>query len=74
MDEKLEHIGGQGNWGFCRKSCPLLNPKITPRTARDEEETSSERPKINNLVKYISGYIDEVDYYEDYDESYDILR
>ena len=35
--------------------------------------TSSERPKINNLVKYISGYIDEVDYYEDYDESYDIL-
>ena len=34
---------------------------------------SSERPKINNLVKYISGYIDEVDYYEDYDESYDIL-
>jgi hypothetical protein len=24
-------------------------------------------------VKYISGYIDEVDYYEDYDESYDII-
>ena len=35
--------------------------------------TSSEKPKINNLEKYISGYIDEVDYYEDYDESYDIL-
>ena len=35
--------------------------------------TSSERLKIDNLVKYISGYIDEVDYYEDYDESYDII-
>ena len=70
MDKNLEHIGGQGNWGFCKKSCPLLNSKIsTAMTA----STSSERPKINNLVKYISGYIDEVDYYEDYDESYDIL-
>jgi hypothetical protein len=70
VDDNLEHIGGQGNWGFCRKSCPLLNPKIiTTRKA----STSSERPKINNLEKYISGYIDEVDYYEDYDESYDIL-
>ena len=36
--------------------------------------TSSENPKINKLEKYISGYIDEVDYYEDYDESFDILR
>lgn len=70
VDENLEHIGGQGNWGFCRKSCPLLNPKITTTMTAS---TSSERPKINNLVKYISGYIDEVDYYEDYDESYDIL-
>ena len=70
MDDNLEHIGGQGNWGFCRKSCSLLNPKIiTTRKA----STSSERPKINNLEKYISGYVDEVDYYEDYDESYDIL-
>ena len=70
MDEDLEHIGGQGNWGFCRKSCPLLNPKIKTRTA----STRSERSKLNNLEKFISGYIDEVDYYEDYDESYDILR
>ena len=74
MYEDLEHIGGQGNWGFCRKSCPLLNPKITITKTARAVSTSSEKPKINNLEKYISGYIDEVDYYEDYDESYDILR
>ena len=75
VDEDLEHIGGQGNWGFCRESCPLLNPKIrNPKTRNMRASTSSEKPKLNNLEKYISGYIDDVDYYEDYDESYDILR
>ena len=32
VDNELEHIGGQGNWGFCRQSCPPITPRpTTPR-------------------------------------------
>ena len=33
VDNELEHIGGQGNWGFCRQSCPTITPVTsTPRS------------------------------------------
>ena len=34
MDNELEHIGGQGNWGFCKQSCPPLTPVTIPTTTR----------------------------------------
>ena len=27
MDEDLNHIGGQGNWGYCGSSCPSTVPR-----------------------------------------------
>ena len=24
VDNNLEHVGGEGNWGFCRQSCPTI--------------------------------------------------
>ena len=39
MDNELEHIGGQGNWGFCRQSCPPITPRpTTPRPIDDINE------------------------------------
>ena len=29
VDNELEHVGGQGNWGFCRQSCPPIIPVIS---------------------------------------------
>ena len=42
MDNELEHIGGQGNWGFCRQSCPPLTPVTTTTTT-----TRRPRPPSN---------------------------
>jgi hypothetical protein len=35
VDDDLEHIAGQGNWGFCRQSCPpitLVTTTLRPTT------------------------------------------
>ena len=42
VDDNLEHIGGQGNWGFCRQSCPTITP-VTPVTPRPR----TPRPSVN---------------------------
>ena len=43
VDNDLEHIAGQGNWGFCRQSCPpTLRPITTTATEVFEvSETTS---------------------------------
>ena len=30
VDNDLNHIGGQGNWGYCGSSCPTILPKPPP--------------------------------------------
>ena len=47
VDDQLEHVGGQGNWGFCRQSCPPIalvtttTPKPTTTTASEVSEAAN---------------------------------
>ena len=45
VDDQLEHVGGQGNWGFCQQSCPPIalvasTPKPTTTTATEISEAA----------------------------------
>ena len=46
VDNQLEHVGGQGNWGFCRQSCPPIalvttTPKPIITTASEVSKAAS---------------------------------
>ena len=45
MDNELEHIGGQGNWGFCRQSCPPLTPVTAATTRRPRPPPAVRGPR-----------------------------
>jgi len=45
VDDKLEHIGGQGNWGFCRQSCPPITPVTTPKPPTTPRSRPRPRPR-----------------------------
>jgi hypothetical protein len=48
LDGELEHIGGQGNWGFCRQSCPPITPvTTTTRRPRPTTRSSTLRPRLD---------------------------
>ena len=40
VDDELEHIGGQGNWGFCRPSCPPITPVTSTTTTQRPRPTT----------------------------------
>ena len=35
-----EHIGGEGNWGWCRNSCPPINSTETTASSKTTEHTT----------------------------------
>ena len=45
VDNNLEHIGGQGNWGFCRQSCPTITSVTTTRPTTIPRPTTAPRPR-----------------------------
>ena len=57
MDEKLEHIGKHGNWGYCSESCPLLNKnskeyKTTLKNCIQNEEMPYFNETLNEYECY----------------------
>ena len=57
VDDELEHIGGQGNWGFCRQSCPPITPvTTTTRRPRPTTRSSTPRPRLDTRHFYQTKY------------------
>ena len=61
VDDNLEHIGGQGNWGFCRQSCTTialdttsLRPIIT--AASEVYEAASTGDFFQLIYRFSNSY------------------
>jgi len=53
-DSNDDHVGGQGNWGFCASDCPVIGgptsaPPTTPPTCQDDSSRCASR--CNNTRK-----------------------
>ena len=69
VDNDQEHVAGQGNWGFCRPSCPPITPTSRSRPIKyprpvtrariprprptNRPILSNEMPSPNGLSKYL---------------------
>ena len=52
VDNDLEHIAGQGNWGFCRQSCPPIT--LVTTTLRPTTTTASKISEAASIGDYTS--------------------
>jgi len=60
IDENQDHIGGQGNWGYCNLDCPGPAPKTTtpPPTTTTTTTTTKpdgEKPAPNGITDQADG-------------------
>ena len=49
VDKDQEHVAGQGNWGFCRPSCPPITPTTRSRP-RPVTRARIPRPRPTNRL------------------------
>ena len=56
VDNELEHIGGQGNWGFCRQSCPPITPMEDPIEILPTTPTPTEKSEVPDIFSQISTF------------------
>ena len=57
VDDQLEHVGGQGNWGFCRQSCPPI-ALVTTTTPKPTTTTASEVSEAANRGDFLKLHYD----------------